>query len=359
MTRSNPELTLEEKQTLYEDGFIILRNVVPEPLTFKARRTINMFAGRHGIRRAYHDISTSSALPDLMNGSILSDILRNTIGPHDPPERGFAAILYPNEKMNTPNYGWYPHLDGLWSGPLPSSADEIDDLNSPRTEQFFGAGDATVRGSNMTPLFQDRACKLSLGSFTAFVGVALNDQTKFGRGNLCLLKGVHEDVEAFFRMQRDSGGVVGPEGVGWPRLTRTAQGRVGMTPLPYPIHDIALRDSTEYNGHCFIKPSPILLDVGDVVIALHACPHGGSRNEWSDPRMNVYFRIRHERPGGVRVLGDSDHPDREWLGGFHDYPDGYNPWQVSIDALCDHWREWDGLQETVAKNRMNVQAQQA
>ena len=353
MTRTNPELTQDEKQTLYEDGFIVLKDVVPEDLTFEARRTINMFAGRNGIRRSYHDISTSSALPDLVNQSILGDILRNTIGPYDPPQRGFAAILYPNEKMDTPNFGWHPHLDGLWAGRLPKTAEEIDDLNSPRTEEYFGAGDATVTGGNLTPLFQDPQCTLSLGSFTAFVGVALNDQSEFGRGNLCLLKGVHEEVEGFFKAQRDSGGIVGPEGEGWPRLTRSSSGGVSMTPLPYPIRDIALKKSVEYKNVRYIEPSPILLDVGDVVIALHACPHGGSRNEWSDPRMNVYFRIRHHRPGGVTVLGDSDHPDREWLGGFHDYPDGYNPWQVAIDKLCDHWSEWDGMQETIVANRAN------
>ena len=356
--RINPELTSDEKQTLYDDGFIVLRDVVPESLTFEARRTIHMFAGKNGIRRSYHDISTSSALPDLVNQSILGDILRNTMGPYDPPERGFAAILYPNEKSDTPNYGWHPHLDGLWSGRLPATADEIDDLNSPRTEHF-GAGDATVMGGNMTPLFQNPECTLSLGSFTAFVGIALNDQTRFGRGNLCLLKGVHEDVEAFFRLQRDSGGVVGPEGEGWPRLTQQANGGVSMTPLPYPIRDLALRDATEYKGYEFINPSPILLDVGDVVIALHACPHGGSRNEWSDPRMNVYFRIRRHRPGGVKVLGDSDHPDREWLGGFHEYPIGYNPWNVAIEKLCDHWSEWDGMQETVEINRAQTQSPSA
>ncbi|MYD43870.1 MAG: hypothetical protein F4W90_08260 [Gammaproteobacteria bacterium] len=356
--RTNPELTADEKQTLYEDGFIVLKDVVPDELTFEARRTIHMFAGRNGLRRGYHDIQTSSALPDLVNKSILGQILRTTIGPYDPPERGFAAILYPNEKQPTPNYGWHPHLDGLWSGPLPKTADEIDDLHSPRTEHF-GAADATVSGANLTPLFQDPECTLSLGSFTAFVGVALNDQTEFGRGNLCLLRGVHEDVEAFFQMQRDSGGVVGPEGEGWPRLSRLPNGGVSMTPLPYPIREIALKHATEYNGNQFINPAPILLDVGDVVIALHACPHGGSRNEWSDPRMNVYFRIRRDRPGGARVLGDSDHPDREWLGGFYDYPGGYNPWQVAIDKLCDHWSEWDGMQETVAANRARSAATSA
>lgn len=71
-----------------------------------------------------------------------------------------------------------------------------------------------------TPLWQDQGKRLALGSFTAFVGVALNDQTVPGCGQLCVVKGVHEHTEAFFRMQRAAGGVVGIEGPGWPRFKR-------------------------------------------------------------------------------------------------------------------------------------------
>lgn len=31
------------------------------------------------------------------------------------------------------------------------------------------------------------------------------------------------------------------------------------------------------------------------------------------------------------------------------YPEGYDPWQISIDKLCDPWSEWDGMQEVVAE----------
>lgn len=352
------ELTQQEKQKLYEDGFIVLRGVVPRDLTFEARRTINMFAGRNGIRRHYHDISTSSALPDLINKSDLGPIMRNTMGPFDPPQRGFAAILYPQEKQDSPNYGWHPHLDGLWASRLPKTVDEVDDFRAPRTDHF-GSGDATSIGANMTPFFQDPECTLSLGSFTAFVGVGLNDQTEFGRGNLCLLKAAHELVEAQFRKQNASGGVVGPEGADWPRLHRVGENNVSMTPMPIPVRDRFLSTAEEYNGIQYLKPSPILLDEGDAVIALHACPHGGTRNESADPRMNVYFRLRHHREGGAVVMGDSDHPDRGWHGEFLDYAEGYNPWEIAISKLCDHWSEWDGMRETVRKNRAQSSASTA
>ena len=38
-----------------------------------------------------------------------------------------------------------------------------------------------------------------------------------------------------------------------------------------------------------------------------------------------------------------------WEDEFLDYPEGCDPWQISIDKLCDPWSEWDGLQEVVAE----------
>ena len=38
-----------------------------------------------------------------------------------------------------------------------------------------------------------------------------------------------------------------------------------------------------------------------------------------------------------------------YYGQFLDYPEAYDPWQTSIDKLCDHWSEWDGMQDFVAQ----------
>ena len=48
--------------------------------------------------------------------------------------------------------------------------------------------------------------------------IALNDQLKPGNGQLGVFKGMHEDVEAAFRMEPDTGGVIRSEGLGWPRI---------------------------------------------------------------------------------------------------------------------------------------------
>merc|ERR1712048_489217 len=48
-----------------------------------------------------------------------------------------------------------------------------------------------VMGENLVPLFEDPECTLGLGSFTAFLFVALNDQLRPGCGQTALLKGSH------------------------------------------------------------------------------------------------------------------------------------------------------------------------
>ena len=95
--------------------------------------------------------------------------------------------------------------------------------------------------ANRIPLFMDPEQTLSLGVFTAFVAVPLNDQSVPGCGQIGVLPGVsmrpaepserlelqltrygrsqgHHAMEKFFRHQRDNGGVLGPEGADWPRL---------------------------------------------------------------------------------------------------------------------------------------------
>jgi len=355
-------LTVEQKRQFHRDGFIVLKDVVPGELTWAAKRRINVFAGREGnLFRYYGELASSPEFPSLLNESPLGAILRDAMGPFDAPSRAMPMVLYPRDPSerlggygvrdkDIPNFGFAPHLDGQWAGSLPRNQNEVDDWQSPRTGHF-GTGDARARGGNNTPFFQDPACRLSLGSFTAFVGVCLNDQSEFGRGNLAVLRGAHHAVQDFFRMQRDPGGVVGPEGAGWPRLKPVGDGHVAINHLPDAIRELFQEGAKHTpDGSMWPRPTPILMEEGDAVITLHAIPHCGTRNELgAEPRMNVYFRLRRERPGGARVAGDSDHPDRGWNGEFLDYPEGYDPWQVAIDKLCDHWSEWDGMADVVAE----------
>ena len=135
----------------------------------------------------------------------------------------------------TPFFGVDLHLDGLWTARRNPAPDEIDDLGNPfDRRKHFGEDDEYVADGAGTLLWQDPAKRLSCGSFSCFIGVALNDQLEEGRGQLNLLTGAHDSMASFYRRQRATGGVVGPEGEGWPRFQPVgeAQDSVGITFMP-------------------------------------------------------------------------------------------------------------------------------
>ena len=223
---------------------------------------------------------------------------------------------------------------------------------------YFGENDER-RGSNDGQLWQDPDRTISLGSYSALVGIALNDQSVPGRGQFAVLKGMHETVEAAFRFQRDTGGVIGPEGPGWPRIKATEKGQTYLNGLPESVRARMYerrKHSDPVEGWEWPELTPVLLQEGDAVIALHSCPHTATPNRGPEPRMNIYFRIRRlreENPHeGSRRLGHgvSDHLDRGYYGQFLEYPSTYNPWMTSIEKLCNHWAEWQGMQDFVAEN---------
>ena len=81
-------LTDEQKRSLYRDGYIILRGVVPLELVDAARAAID----------ATHDgaeLAASSAMTDLLNASALTPILRNTMGAFDPATRVALGLKPP------------------------------------------------------------------------------------------------------------------------------------------------------------------------------------------------------------------------------------------------------------------------
>ena len=77
----------------------------------------------------------------------------------------------------------FPHVDGSWSGAIPTCAEDIEfPRGRPKNAaRYFGANEDR-RGSNDGQLWLDPARTISLGSYTALVGVALNDQREPGNG---------------------------------------------------------------------------------------------------------------------------------------------------------------------------------
>jgi hypothetical protein len=349
------DLTQAEKLSLFEDGYVIIRNAI-EPAAVEAARGLI----REHLPEDEHQLlvpgtlATDEQITGLFNESCLAKILSTVMGPFPPVISCQVAVIPGHNRL-----GGKPgtHVDGGWSGVIPETAEDIDlDTGRPKdAARYFGEHDEK-RGTNDGLLWMNQERTLSYGSYTALVGVALNDQTQPGNGQFGVLKGLHEDVEACFRAQRDAGGIVGPEGPGWPRIRIGEDGRPYCNGLPDAIRQKAsqmARAGTATEDWPWPELTPVLLNAGDAVIALHSCPHTPTPNLGPNPRMNIYFRVRRLREGnpneGTRRVahGVSDHPDRGYFGQFLDYPEGHDPFNITIDRLCDHWSEWDGMQAIV------------
>ncbi|MCY4130750.1 MAG: hypothetical protein OXG15_16120 [Gammaproteobacteria bacterium] len=348
------DLSKREQSDFVRDGFVVLRDVIPLNFVKRARALIE--SGMSLTERRLlppRELATHPDVVRLFKETCLSEIMRTTMGPY--PEVVSCQIAVTparNELGGRPS----PHVDGSWSGPIPTDPSEIDPVRGRPldAERYFGKNDER-RGTNDGLLWQDPDRRISLGSYTALVGIALNNQLEPGHGQFAVLRGMHEEVEKSFQMQRDSGSVIGPEGTGWPRLRKSEKdGRVYLNGLPKTVREKMSKTGNEKErreGWPWPELTPVCLAEGDAVIALHACPHTATPNLGPNPRMNLYFRIRRLRENnpfeGVRKVGHgvSDHPDRGYFGQFLDYPESYDAWQTSIDKLCDHWSEWNFVKE--------------
>ena len=344
-------LTDDQKLDLLRDGYVVIRGAVPPDRVARARDRISAALPKDERRLLVPaDLATHEDTVGLFNNTCLAEILRREMGRYPPVISAQVAVTPPFDELGgTP----MPHVDGSWSGEIPHDPNDID-LASGRPKdapRYFGPND-NLRGTNDGQLWQDPARTISIGSYTALVGVALSDQTRPGNGQFGVLKGMHEAVEAAFRRQRDAGSVIGPEGLDWPRIKISASGRPYLNGLPDAVREAAHRageQAAPIEGWPWPWITPVLLDAGDAVVAMHSCPHTATPNLGPNPRMNVYFRIRRWREGnpheGTRRLGHgvSDHPDRGYFGQFLDYPSSYDAWGTSVAKLCNHWSEWDGM----------------
>ncbi|MBA59473.1 MAG: hypothetical protein CMQ40_09925 [Gammaproteobacteria bacterium] len=344
-------MDIDRRRSLKEDGFVVLRNAVPPNILRKARKLISeLMPTRERRLLAPPELATDPRILNLFYGGNVDKVLSDLMGPY-PPVISCQVAVTPAHDNLADTVG--VHIDGGWSGELPRSTKEIN----PKTHRpkdpvkYFGIDDQK-RGSNDGLLWMDPDRRISTGSYTALVGVCLSDQSVPGNGQFGVMKGLHEDVEAFFQRQRDAESIIGPEGQGWPRIQIDSSGRPFANGLPDDIRLIGaqLKESNPVIPNWVWRElTPVLMEPGDAVIALHSLPHTATPNMGPDPRINVYFRVRRLREAnpheGSRRIGHgvSDHPDRGYFGQFLDYPDSYDPWQTSIEKLCDHWSEWDGM----------------
>jgi hypothetical protein len=340
-------LSDEEKGQLVRDGFVILRNAVPRDLRERAKRVIN-----ENPQMIVH--GDNDAINGLHNDSILATVLEEAMGPHTRPNNAQVAVTMPHYGAGSAPS---THVDGGWAGPCPVTQSEI--LASGQSLHTWGAdGDPHSMGPwGGAPLWQNRERTVAIGTYTALVAVCLNDQTQPGKGQFSVRRGAHEAVEAFFRSQRDAGGPIGGGGPLWPRLIPSGNDSAFAGAMPRAMVDTYPETRFEDEDWLWPELTPTLMAEGDAVIALHALPHTATPNLSDDPRMNVFFRIRRLRPenpyeGDPRIgWGVSDHPDRAMNGDFLEYPANYDPFQTSVDKMCDHWSEWRGMQDVVTEIR--------
>jgi len=358
-------MTVEQLRRLFHDGYIVLKGAVSDELVDSARKRIK--AAKKG-----ESLAPAKELTDLVNASTVTPILNNVMGQFDPPSRCHVGVIKQSgprdaytplgyREKDLPYFGHGMHAEGLFTVAPPQEPAEGTPAEIYQRLVASGPrGDigrsADVVGSNTDPLFQDPDMTLAVGSFTAFVIVALNDQTVEGRGQTAVVPGGHRILEGFYKWQYEQNGCIGPEGLGWPRFDYDTPNRAGHIYLPDAVQEklIALNDQAPEctpDGRPWPRPTQILMEPGDAAITIFQMPHTGTRNQFgTESRKNMIFRIRNKARQPEKVVtGVSDHPDRGMLGEWLDFEEGNDPWQRSKLALTNMWDEWEGMHDIVAE----------
>ncbi len=387
------KLSIEQKQELYREGYLILKGAVSRELTSAARTAIEE-AERNpepvraddpnfrntqslGQNRKILDLRDAALMTDLVNKSTLTPVMTECMGPFDPvtharmaiapiqrePGKGYNALGY--LEKDQPYFGAQMHLDGLCGfpiveEPLQGTVDEIYQYRISSLPCGNLGRTAELTGTNYDPLFMDPEMTLGIGSFTAFIFVCLNDQSREGCGQTAILPRGHHVAERFFNSQRAAGERLGQEGPGWPRFDYSSPNRCGMKLMPDYMYDALTDEASECtpDGKRWPKPTQLLMEEGDAAIVTNHTPHSGSRNErGSQSRKTAIFRLRaksHQPSMVVDFHGHSDHPDRGYHGEWMEYPEGVDPWERSKHLLCHPWEVWEGMQQVVAAERAKV-----
>jgi len=354
----------DEKREFYRDGFLVLKNIIPEEFVQAAQ-------GRYKTKKPGDDLTHDIAFTNLVNSTPLTPIMQELMGDFDPPSGtrhiirakgqipgdGYCMLGYRDKDI--PYYGADLHIDGQAvflppQEPAEGTPDEIYHRYISTGRVNKGRSAETI-GINYSPLFHDPDMTNSLGGFTAFLFVCLSDQSMPGGGQTNVLKGGHHTAEDFFRWQYNIDGCMGIDGPGWPRLNHDTPNRCGFRHLPEKMIEQFTDETSECtpDGVRWPRPTPVMMTPGDATIAMYHIPHGGSRNEngHSDRTSPIFALVNKKRQPNRIQGGYSDHPDRAWDGGFLEYEEGNNPFERSKFAMLNMWHEWDGMQEVVAEER--------
>jgi hypothetical protein len=350
--------TNEQRHSLYHNGFAVIPDAIPPHILQRAQATIEKsIPADANILINAAELVTHSDVIGLINESKLKPLLEAEMGKFPPIISSQVAVRRPGYEQGTLPV---PHIDGSWGGPMPDTAEEVDlATGRPRDLAKWFGPDQDKRGNNDGRLWLNPERTMSIGGFTCLVGVALNDQSSDeAHGQFGVLAGSHKLVQAHFNKQRASGGIVGPDGEEWPRCRiNPRDGKPQTNGMPDPVRAAAYTGKEDSGRWPWPEVTPVRLRAGDAVISLHSLPHCATPNLAGCDRQSVYFRVRKLRPEnpheGKRMLGHgvSDHCDVAYYGKQLEYPPHYDPFATTLERLCDHWLEWDGMKDFVAAER--------
>lgn len=221
-------LTTAELQALHDDGFVVLRDVLPQSLRGPAMRRINHYLAtinhdtegkNYGLMQAVGESDEIRALYEHSPARPLAESLIGE-GKCEPAPAAQMALRYPvlGELPPGRNDNW--HLDSL----------------------LRGDGEPTSSGP---------------ANFTLLVGMFLSDVATPGRGNFLVRPGGHLALAAHFRKRGTSSETI-----------KEAR-HVKLAP-----------------------PHEVCCNPGDVVFCHHMVPHSSAGNTSPDIRYTCFLRLR-------------------------------------------------------------------
>lgn len=232
------QLSVVQKQQLYEQGYVHVPGVVPRVMVNATLRAINHSLGEKGIAPEQLPIFRSqSYCPELRQTPIISDLLNKTpawalaesaigVGKIQPVNGGQIALRFPG--LQDPPGVPRAHIDGTYSP------------------------------NNGVPKGQIR-------NFTMLLGVMLNDVHEPYAGNFTVWPGTHHLFERYFRQHG---------------ADKLVDGMPVIDDMPEPV---------QLTGQA-----------GDVVLCHYQLAHTAAPNVSPHIRYAIYFRLKHVRHGETR-----------------------------------------------------------
>ena len=269
------------------------KSIVPTELSPRARRSPSVWRHPPGSQAG---LAAAPELLDLIKDSSLTPILTELLGHANrhTEEGGLQPAIRPvQDKM--------PGQDAPPAGEL-----------APVTS-FAGGLHVDGRRPNANEdgfLFVDAAETMAIRPFQCIAFVACSDQTQPGQGQTHVLPGAHLAMEEFFRWQQENFGRLGSKELedgspapGW-------GGPQGQG-IPTAVKETILALGDEANtvvedGERKLRPVPVLLRPGDACIAAFHLPHTATLNQTGPEREQVILRFGLEGSGNGLNLEDAE-----------------------------------------------------